>query len=290
MGMHEKTVIITGANSGIGRETTRALAQQGASIVMACRNLAKSMPVCETIKQETGNPNLRVMHLDLASQASIRDFARQFNAGYERLDVLINNAGTFCLAREETEDGFEKTIGTNYLGPFLLTHLLLPALKRAPEARIVNVSSEAAFHGQLDLDDLHMTRKYHSFRAYAASKLALVLFTRELAERLQGTGITANALHPGHVATDIWPSDRWIWKLFAKVQRWFTISAEAGAQTSIYLATAGEVRGVSGQFYTNKRPQDLPANCRDADLQEALWHVSQALTGLVDIPSGSLST
>jgi NAD(P)-dependent dehydrogenase (short-subunit alcohol dehydrogenase family) len=282
MDMHEKAVIITGANSGIGRETTRALAQQGMTLVMACRNLARSVPVCETIKRESGNPDLCVMRLDLASLASIRDFARQFNAKYERLDVLINNAGTFCLTREETEDGFEKTIGTNYLGPFLLTHLLLPALKRAPEARIVNVSSESAFHGKLDLDDLHMTSKYHSYRAYAASKLALVLFTRELAKRLRGTDITANVLHPGHVATGIWPRDTWILKLLDRVQCWFAISAGAGAQTSVYLATADEVRGVSGQFYTNRQPKDLPANCRDADLQAALWHVSQALTGLVD--------
>ncbi len=276
--MEGKIVLITGANSGIGKETTRALARQGATIVMACRNLSKANAVCEEIKQESDNPHLKVMHLDLASLSSIREFAARFSDEYKQLDVLSNNAGAFFLNREETEDGFEKTMGTNHLGPFLLTHLLLPALERAPTARIINVTSEAGFYGQIDVDDLHLAKEYHSFRAYAASKLANVLFTQELAERLKDTNITVNALHPGQVATNIWPSETWYWRLFSKFQRWFSISAEKGAATSVYLASSDEVRGVTGQFFAKKRPKAVPKSCRDTELQKALWQASEKLT------------
>jgi NAD(P)-dependent dehydrogenase (short-subunit alcohol dehydrogenase family) len=278
--MQGKVVVITGANSGIGRETTRALARKGATIVMACRNLVKAKPVCNAIKQESSNTKIEVMQLDLASLRSIREFAERFCQKYEKLDVLINNAGVFSMTREETKDGFEKTIGTNHLGPFLLTHLLLPLIKRTPEARIVNVSSNTAFYGQIDLDDLHLKKKYHSFRAYAASKLAIVFFTQELAERLKDADITVNALHPGHVATNIWPEDKWYMALFSKLQRPFTISAEEGAQTSIYLASSDEVKGITGRYFDKKKPRAIPSRCTNTQLQKGLWRLSEQLTGL----------
>jgi NAD(P)-dependent dehydrogenase (short-subunit alcohol dehydrogenase family) len=278
--MRGTTVLITGANGGIGRATTAALARRGATIVMGCRNVTKTLPVCEAIRRESGNPQIEVLRLDLASLASVRGFAEAFGQRYGRLDVLVNNAGVFCPRREETADGFERTIGINYLGPFLLTHLLLDTLNDAPAARVVNVSSEAAFYGRLRLDDLHMTRRYHGFRAYAASKQAIVLSTRELARRLVGKRTTINALHPGHVATGIWPNQGVIWRLFEVLQRRFTVTPQEGARTSVYLACAEEVRGVSAEFYADMRSKAVPPNCRDPELQRALWRVSAQQTGL----------
>ena len=281
--MQGKVVLITGANSGIGRETAKALAHQGATIVMACRNLAKAEPVCAEIRQESGNLQVEVMHLDLASLASVREFAGRFAVKYGQLDVLLNNAGTFSMKRQETRDGFEMTMGANYLGPFLLTHLLLPALEQTPAARIVNVSSDAHYRGEIDLADLHLERNYQGFRAYANSKLANVLFTLDLAERLQGTGITVNALHPGHVATNIWniwPEKQWFQAIFSKVINLFAISAEEGAQTSIYLVSSEEVRGITGLYYDDKRPKPPSDKCQDVQLRRGLWQLSERLTGL----------
>lgn len=281
--MQGKVVLITGANSGIGRETTKALAHQGATIVMACRNLAKAEPVCAEIRQESGNLQVEIMHLDLASLASVREFAGQFAVKYGKLDVLLNNAGTFSMKRQETRDGFEMTMGVNHLGPFLLTHLLLPALEQTPAARIVNVSSDAHYRGEIDLADLHLERNYQGFRAYANSKLANVLFTLDLAERLQDTGITVNALHPGHIATNIWniwPEKQWFQAIFSKVMNLFAISAKEGAQTSIYLASSEEVRGITGLYFDDKRPKAPSDKCQDLQLRRGLWQLSERLTGL----------
>jgi len=211
----DKIVLITGANSGIGKETTRALAKKGATIIMACRNLEKAEPVCEMIQTESKNPNIEVMKLDLASLKLVRNFTQEFSARYQKLNVLINNAGIFCMKREETEEGFEKTIGVNHLGHFLLTYELLPILEKTPEARIINVGSDAHFSGDLDLDDLHFKRrKYSGFKAYASSRLATVFFAQELAERLKEKDITVNSLHPGHVDTNMWD-------LWGAQRRWY---------------------------------------------------------------------
>lgn len=200
--MKDKIVLITGANSGIGKETTRALAKKGATIIMACRNLEKAEPVCEMIQAESKNPNIKVMKLDLASLKSVRNFIQEFSVRYQKLNVLINNAGVFCMKREETEEGFELTMGVNHLGHFLLTYELLPILEKTPEARIINLSSDAHFSADLDLDDLHFKRrKYSGFKAYGSSRLATAFFTQELAERLKEKDITVNSLHPGHVDT-----------------------------------------------------------------------------------------
>ncbi len=280
--MKDKLVLITGANSGIGKETARGLAAMGATLIMACRNLEKAAPVRDAIIEETGNAGVSLMHVDLASLESIRTFAHEFAGAYTCLDVLINNAGTFSPTRQETQDGFEKTMGTNHLGPFLLTHLLLPFLIEAPSARVVNVSSGAAFFGKIHLDDLQMTKSYGmvGFGAYAASKLANVFFTQELAQRLEGTRITVNAAHPGVVSTNIWPDSNWLWSFGDRILSRFWISAEEGARTVIYAATSASLEGITGKFLADEQVREVKGNCRDVTLQKALWRASEQLTGI----------
>jgi NAD(P)-dependent dehydrogenase (short-subunit alcohol dehydrogenase family) len=283
--MKDKIVLITGANSGIGKETTRALAKKGATIIMACRNLEKAEPVCEMIQTESKNPNIEVMKLDLASLKSVRNFTQEFKARYQQLNVLINNAGVFCMKREETEEGFELTMGVNHLGHFLLTHELLPILEKTPEARIINLSSNAHFSAGLDLDDLHFKRrKYSGFKAYGASRLATVFFTQEFAERLKEKDITVNSLHPGHVDTNMWDlwgaQRRWYQSLLSGMMKLFLISAEEGAQTSIYLASSGEVKGITGKYFAKKKIKAASEKCSDIKLQKELWQLSEQLTGI----------
>lgn len=281
--MQGEIVLITGADRGIGKETTRGLARRGATIVMACRNLAKANPVAEAIKQETGNEQIEVMQLDVASLSSIREFVVRFCQKYQKLDVLINNAGLMCGGRRETGDGFNRVMATNYLGPFLLTNLLLPLLRQAEEARIISVSSVAHLWGRIDLGDFNFKKRWVSTGPYASSKLALILFTQELLERLKGTNITANALHPGVVATNIYrigPEDSWYQALFIRILRCVMISPAEGAQTSIYLASSDEVKGVTGKYFYKRNPTYVAPKCRDMKLQKGLWQLSEDLTGL----------
>jgi len=282
--VQDKVVLITGANSGIGKETARALAHQGTALVMACRNRAKAEPVRQAIQEESGNPRIDLVIVDLASLASIRDFAAKILHEYEKLDVLLNNAGTFSMTRQETLDGFELTMGVNHLGTFLLTRLLLPVLKNTAESRIINVSSNGHYQGAIDLDDLQLERKkYRSMNAYANSKLANVCFTLDLAALLQDAGITVNALHPGHVATNmwrLWPDERWYQTLFIKIMNRTAISAQEGAQTSIYLASSDEVRGLTGQYFDRKGTRAVSPECDDLQMRRGLWVLSEELVGL----------
>lgn len=283
--MKDKIVLITGANRGIGKETTRALARKGATIVMACRNLEKAEPVGEMVQAESKNPNIQVMPLDLASLESVRNFTQEFKARYQKLNVLINNAGVFCMKREETEEGFELTMGVNHLGHFLLTHELLPLLEKTAEARIINLSSNAHYSADLDLEDLHFKRrKYSGIKAYGASRLATVFFTQELAERLKGKDITVNALHPGHVDTsmwDLWGAERkWYQSIINGIIKFFLISAEEGAQTSIYLASSNEVKGITGKYFAKKKMKVASKKCSNIKLQKELWQLSERLTGI----------
>lgn len=280
--MKGKTVLITGADGGIGREVTRDLAKKGAAIIMACINANDAMPVCEEIKKESGNNAIEIMQLNLASLNAIRGFAGDFAKKHQQLHVLINNAGVFCAKRGETADGFENTMGINYLGPFLLTHLLLPVLRKTPEARIINVSSNAYFQGKLDLNNFHLKKGYQGFKAYSTSKLAVVLFTLELADRLKGTGITVNAVHPGHVATNIWNMwpGKWYQALLFKIIRRYARSPEDAAQNSIYLACSDDVKGITGTYFDDRKPKPLSPACQDTALRRDLWLLSQKLTGL----------
>jgi NAD(P)-dependent dehydrogenase (short-subunit alcohol dehydrogenase family) len=280
--MQGRVVLLTGATSGIGRELAGALALQGARLVLACRKLEQAQALCAELIAMSGNQQIAVLALDLASLRSVRQCAAEFLGRYRQLDVLINNAGTFCLQRQETEDGFERTLGVNYLGPFLLTSCLAPLLKATAGARIVNVGSAAYRYGRLDLADLQMTRRYAGFPAYAASKLALQLWTQELAERLRAYRVSVNVAHPGHVATGIWqlwPQPRWYQRLFIRVVTSFMISAEAGARTPLYLATAPEVAGITGGYFAQERAQTLKLAPRDRALQPELWAMSMQLTG-----------
>jgi len=221
--------------------------------------------------------------LNLGSLSSIRQFATHFSQKYQQLNVLINNAGVFRWKREETQEGFEKTIGINYLGHFLLTHLLLPILKQTPGARILNVSSNAYFQGKIDLDDLHLKKKYTGVKAYDSSKLAIVFFTQELAERLQGTGVTVNALHPGHAATNIWNMwpGTWYQALLFKILKMLMKPTVEAAQNSIYLASSNEVKGITGKYFEKKKIKErVSPKSKDRQLQKALWQLSEKLTGL----------
>lgn len=282
--MRDRSILLTGATSGIGLQTARNLARQGATLILACRNLEKAYRVCASLLRESGNPRISVAALDVASLRSVRRCVAEVRERHARLDVLINNAGAFFLQRQETEDGFERTMVTNYFGPFLLTAGLIPLLVQSPGARIVNVGSDAYRYGRLDLNDLQLTRRYDGFRAYATSKLAVQLWTQELAERLRGSGITANSLHPGHVATNIWqlwPHPTWPQKLLQRLITAVMVSPAAGAETTTYLATSPEVARISGAYFVKRRPRRIAKPATDPRLQRELWRVSEELTGAI---------
>jgi NAD(P)-dependent dehydrogenase (short-subunit alcohol dehydrogenase family) len=277
--MHGKTVLITGADGDIGKNTVKGIALRGARIVMACLNAQPAEPVRNEIIRQTGNSDIEIMQLDLASQADIRRFAAEFAARHEHLDVLINNAGVFSLKRLETEDGLERTIGINYFGHYLLTTLLLPVIKRAGKARIINVSSDSYKQAKFDPDNLQTRGNYKTgMEAYSLSKLAIILFTQELAEQLQGTGITVNALHPGHVATGIWnmwEHPKWNQRLLIKILNLLLIAPEKGALTSIYLACSDEVAGITGKYFSKQKPVPVKSKYNTPRIQKELWGLTR---------------
>jgi retinol dehydrogenase 12 len=277
-----KTVIVTGANTGIGLETAAGLAEKGARVVLTARDMKKGAAAIDEIKERTPDADVEVMALDLSSLASVRSFARDFAARHPKLDVLINNAGLVLDTRALTEDGFESTFQINHLGPFLLTNLLLPNLEAAAPARIVNVASSAHRGSKLDFDDLQNENGYRSMKVYGRSKLSNILFTRELARRLEGTGVTANSLHPGTVRTGF-GRDGDVSGLFAfgiKLIAPFIKSPAQGAGTSIHVASAPELENVSGEFFVNSRVSKPSAAARDDDAARRLWEESAKLVGL----------
>ena len=241
--MQGKVCMITGANSGIGKTTAKGLARLGATVVLVCRNKEKGNKALEEIKSETGNDKIDLLIADLSSQKSIRDLASNFKTKYAKLDVLINNAGVYRNKRTLTEDGIETTFAVNHLAPFLLSNLLLDELKASPSSRIIIVASGLERQGKINFDDLQCENGYSGFGAYNQSKLANVLFTYELARRLEGTGITVNCLQPGFVRTNLIRERRLVTFLLKPLQ----ITPEKGAETSIYLASSAEVEGVSGK-------------------------------------------
>ena len=282
--MQGKVCIVTGANSGIGKATALGLAQMGATVVMVCRNQSKGEEAQNEIKEKSENDAIDLMLADLSSQESIRQLAENFQQHYQQLHVLINNAGVANLTRRETSDGFEMMFAVNYLAPFLLTNILLEKLKASAPARIVNVSSESHQAGYIIMDDLELEKGYRLMRAYGQSKLALVLFTYELARRLQGTGVTANCLHPGFVATNFGQNGagsvgRGIVKLISRLG----ISPEEGAKTSIYLASSPEIEGVTGKYFIKSIPVRSAPISYDETLQRQLWEVSAKLVNLHDV-------
>jgi len=282
--MQGKICMVTGANSGIGKATALELAQMGATVVMVCRDRARGEEARSEITTKSRNNAVDLLQADLSSQQSIRQLVENFQHHYTHLHVLINNAGaTFPGRRRETVDGLEMTFAVNYLAPFLLTNLLLDVLTASAPARIVNVSSDAQASGYIQMDDLQAEKHYRS--AYGQSKLAEVLFTYELARRLQGTGVTANCLHPGFVATNIGQNGvgsigRSIVKLiFSRLG----ISPEEGAKTSIYLASSPEIEGVTGKYFAKSIPVRSAPISYDETLQRQLWDESVKLVNLHDL-------
>ena len=277
-GMTGKICIVTGANSGIGFETAAGLIQQGATVVLACRDEAKAADALKAINSRGGRGKGMVMKLDLASQQSIRDFARAFQEKLNRLDVLVNNAGLMPRVREQTKDGFEMQFGANHLGPFLLTALLLDLLKKTAPSRIVMVTSVYHKWSTINFDDLQAEKKYHYGRAYGQSKLANAMFTFALARRLEGSGVTANCLHPGGVRTNF---VRHLSKPMRAIYALgLTMSPAEGAKTSLYLATSPDLSSVSGKYFAKCKPASSSKAAQDIDAQESLWQISARLTGL----------
>ena len=279
--MSGKVCLVTGATSGIGAETALQLARRGAAVIVIGRNAQKSAMTVARIRQQTGNAAVEYMLADLSSQQDLRRMAQEFKRKYRRLDVLVNNVGIVMMRRKESADGIEMTLAVNHLAPFLLTNLLLDTLKASAPARIVNVSSALHHQGKINFDDLQMKRGYNGLAAYNNSKLANLLFTYELARRLTGTGVTANALHPGMVRTNLIASNgrlfKWIVQPLFDLQ---AISVEEGARTSVYLASSSEVDGVTGKYFAQCKPRASSPASYDGAAQKRLWRVSAEMTGL----------
>ena len=255
-----KTAVVTGASSGIGKEIARGLARQGATLVLACRNAAKAKGVLDELAQDSGNQNLSVMSLDVASLSSVRAFAKDFLKAHPTLDILVNNAGGWSMERASSPDGLELTWATNVLGPELLTRLLLPALKAAGKGRIINLSSTVA--GGLDMDDVeYQSRKFSGFSAYTQSKQADRMLTWALADELGPQGVTVNAMSPGLVKTDLNRSIHGPMKFFFSIMLPLMGKTPAqGADTALWLASSPELAGVTGKFYENRK--EIPCKFR----------------------------
>lgn len=278
--MAGKTCLVTGATAGIGKVTAAALARRGATVVLIGRNPEKCERTARQIGEDTGRANVEFLVGDLSSQADVRRLARQFQERHRRLDVLVNNAGAFFPERRESLDGIEMTWALNHLAYFLLTSLLLETVRASAPARIINVSSDAHKNVTIDFDDLQGKQRYGGFRAYSQSKLANLLFTYELAGRLEGTGVTVNALHPGFVATSIFDGPGLFAWFVRRVASAIALRPEAGARTTIYLATSPEVSQVTGQYFVKERAVPSSRASRDQEAARRLWQVSEELTGL----------
>lgn len=275
--MKDKIVVITGANSGIGKATAIGLAEKGAQIVMLCRNPEKAEKARDEIVTKSGNPKVVTQHLDLADLSSVRVAAKALNASLPRIDVLINNAGGYFGRRQLSKDGYEYTFAMNHLGHFLLTDLLMDLLMKANGARIINVSSEAQRMGHINFDDLHAEKKYSGIKAYAQAKLANIIFTKELARRLKGDGITVNALHPGVVNTGFGKDAVGLTKILIVIFKPLMLSARKGAKTSVYLASSDEVTNETGKFWAKCKEKAPIPEADDVNVQHRLWEVSEEL-------------
>jgi NAD(P)-dependent dehydrogenase (short-subunit alcohol dehydrogenase family) len=275
--MNGKICIVTGSNTGIGKETARGLAKQGATVILACRDVAKAEAARADIAQSAGRTDVAVLPLDLGSQASILAFVERFRATYPRLDVLVDNAGVWPTTRSTTADGVETTFGTNHLGTFRLTQELLPLLRASAPARIVVLSSSLHHQGRMDFDDLQFERRSFSGpTAYNQSKLANMLYVLALARRLEGTGVTVNGVHPGVVATEL---ARGYPAFLVKIFHLFLLTPEQGAACSLHVATSPTLEGVSGKYFEKSRAKEPAAAARDEAAQERLWTLSEKMTG-----------
>lgn len=282
--LNGQVIIVTGANSGIGKVTARELAKMGATVVMVARSQERGSAALAEIRAASGSDDVHLMLCDLSSQASIRDFAAQFRAQFDRLDVLVNNAGAIFYERRESVDGLEMTFALNHMGYFLLTDLLLDMLKASAPARVVNVSSGAHNVGTVRFDDLQRKKRYSAFQAYGESKMMNILFTFELARRLEGSGVTANVMHPGFVATKFGHGGGFVGKVIMPILHLFALSEEQGAETVIYLAAAPEAAEVSGKYFVKKKPVQPHSFAFDRKAQKRLWKVSE--TAVIETTQG----
>jgi len=274
--MEGKICIITGANSGIGKATAIGLAEMNASVVMLCRSKERGEVAQKEIKELTGNNNVDLLLCDLSSQKEIRDFVTEFKSKYQKLHILINNAGVMMRKGPISTDGFEMNFAVNHLAPFLLTNLLLDMLKKNAPSRIVNVSSGAHKMAKLDFDDLQSENTKPRFmRIYGNSKLALMLFSYELSRKLEGTNVTVNTVHPGVVATNLGRHQSKFNQKFSKV---VFKKPEKGAETSIYLASSPEVEGITGKYFVNKESRKSSGASYNEDDAKRLWEISLEMT------------
>jgi NAD(P)-dependent dehydrogenase (short-subunit alcohol dehydrogenase family) len=276
--MQQKTVLVTGANQGIGKASALALARQGAGITIVSRSEERGRSACADIEAACASAHVDLIVADLSSQAEVKRVAAEFKSRHARLDVLVNNAGVFVPARHTTVDGIEETFAVNHLSYFLLTRELLDVLKASAPSRIVNVSSDAHRHGWMHWDDLEFAKHHYSgWGAYTQSKLANVLFTYALAHRLEGTGVTANAVHPGVVASGFGRTYPGPMALFYLLGRPFMLTPEQGARTSVYLGSSPEVEGVSGKYFSRCRQEKSSALTYCRASQRKLWALSEEM-------------
>jgi NAD(P)-dependent dehydrogenase (short-subunit alcohol dehydrogenase family) len=278
MNMEGKICIVTGANSGIGKATAIGLAKLNATVIMLCRDKERGEKAREEIIKETGSKNIDLLLCDLSSQEQIWNFVDEFKKKYQYLHVLINNAGIMLKRRKLSVDGFEMNFSIHLIAPFILTNLLVDILKKSAPSRIINVTSAAHKRAKINFEDLQIeNKKYRLFSVYGVSKLAEMLFTYELSRRLEGTGITVNAVHPGVVNTNLGRDQSKFSQWFAKA---FFKSPEKGAETSIYLASSSEVEGITGKYFINKEPRQSSEESYNEEDAERLWKITAEMTGL----------
>ena len=283
--MAGKSVLVTGGTAGIGKATAIGLAALGARVGITGRDQARTEAAAASIRAAAGSPAVDPFAADMAVQAGVRRLAAQVADTYPRLDVLVNNAGGFWAHRHITADGLERTFALNHLAPFLLTSLLLDRLTASAPARILTVSSGAHARGRIDFGDLQGERNYSGQRAYSQSKLANVMFTYELARRLDGTGVTATVLHPGVVRTSFGAEEREAYLgVLIRVARVFMKTPAQGAGTPVYLASSPQVEGISGRYFVNRKPKTSSNASRDTAAAARLWQVSAELTGMTATP------
>jgi NAD(P)-dependent dehydrogenase (short-subunit alcohol dehydrogenase family) len=268
--VNDKTILITGSTDGIGKQTALDLAKTGATILLHGRNPPKGERVLHEIRKETGNGRIEIFIADLASLKQVRSLAEQVRQNHNTIHVLINNAGVYENTHKITPDGFEMSFAVNHLAPFLLTYLLLDLLKRGAPSRIINVSS-IAHSSSIDFENLQGEKRYGGYEAYALSKLCNILFTYKLARMLQGTGVTVNCLHPGTISTKLLKTG---WGMGGS-------PVTHGSRTSVYLATAPELEGVTGKYFINRKQNKSSGISYNQETQTKLWHISEQLTGIV---------
>lgn len=281
--LNGKICLVTGATNGIGKATALALAQMGATVVIVGRDAQKTVRVIEEIRSLSANQNVDFLLADLSSQQEVRRLAEEFKSKYSHLHVLLNNAGGTFATRQLSADGIEMTFALNHLAYFLLTNMLLETMKASAPARIINVSSDAHSGGRIDFDNLQGEQSFSSFGPYENSKLANILFTTELASRLEGTGVTVNALHPGMTNTGFGKNNpSFLMKIMGVVIPFIARSPEKGAETSVYLASSADVQGITGKYFVDSKVTQPAPQAADRAVARRLWDVSIELVHLAN--------